>query len=157
MALGYNHHPWYYISDVWIRKTQSLERLWQASRGSCNTKEEVLGEEFLFLNMSSGSVVKNPSAYAGDAGSIPGLGGSLGEVNGNPLQYSCLGNLMDRGIWCATVHGVAQSRHNKQLRTDAIYFLPCTNTPSVSHFKKIIIILAALGPCCCVQAFFSGG
>ena len=115
VAPGYNHHPWCYISDVWIRKTQSLERLWQASRGSCNTKEAVLGEEFIFLNISSGSVVKNPSAYAGDAGSIPGSGGSLGEVNGNPVQYSCLGNLMDRGTWCATVHGVAQSRHNKQL------------------------------------------
>ena len=54
------------------------------------------------------SVVKNPPADAGDAGSIPGLGRSPGEGNGNLLQYSCLGNHMDRGAWMATVHGVAK-------------------------------------------------
>ena len=43
-----------------------------------------------------------------DAGSIPGLGRSPGEGNGSPLQYSCLGNPMDRGAWWATVHGVAK-------------------------------------------------
>ena len=46
---------------------------------------------------------------AEDLGSIPGLGRSLGEGNGNPLQYSCLENHMDRGAWWATVHGVAKS------------------------------------------------
>ena len=45
------------------------------------------------------SVVKNPPANAGDAGLIPGSGRSPGEENGNPLQYSCLGNSMDRGSW----------------------------------------------------------
>ena len=50
------------------------------------------------------------SAYnEGDLGSIPGLGRSTGEGNGNPLQYSCLENLMDGGAWQATVHGVAKS------------------------------------------------
>ena len=44
----------------------------------------------------------------GDLGSIPGLGRSPGEGNGNPLQYSCLENSMDRGAWQATVHGVAK-------------------------------------------------
>ena len=44
------------------------------------------------------SVVKNPPANAGDAGSIPGSGRSPGEGNGNPLQYPCLGNPMDRGV-----------------------------------------------------------
>ena len=56
-------------------------------------------------------VVKNPSANAGDigyVGSIPGLGRSPGGGHGNPLQYSCLENPMDRGAWQATVHGVAQ-------------------------------------------------
>ena len=59
-----------------------------------------------------GSVVKNPPVNAGDArevGLIPGLGGSPGGENGNPLQYSCLENLMDRGAWWATVHGLAKS------------------------------------------------
>ena len=46
----------------------------------------------------------------GDLGSIPGLGRSPGEGNGNPLQYSCLENPMERGVWWATVHGVAKSR-----------------------------------------------
>ena len=50
------------------------------------------------------------SAYnAGDPGSIPGLGRSPGEGNGNPLESSCLGNPMDGGAWWATVHGVAKS------------------------------------------------
>ena len=55
-----------------------------------------------------GSVVKNLPANAGDVGSIPGSGRSPGEGNGNPLQYSCLENPMDRGAWQATVHGVAK-------------------------------------------------
>jgi len=53
-------------------------------------------------------VVRNPPASAGDACSIPGTGRSLGEENGNLLQYSCLGNSMDRGAWWATVHGVTK-------------------------------------------------
>ena len=52
-----------------------------------------------------GSVVKNPSAIAGDVGTIPESGRSSREGNGNPLQYSCLRNPMDRGLWWATVHG----------------------------------------------------
>ena len=54
------------------------------------------------------SVVKNPPANARDIGSIPGSGRSLGEGNGNPLQYSCLGNPIDRRAWQATVHEVAK-------------------------------------------------
>ena len=45
----------------------------------------------------------------GDAGSVPRLGRSPGEGNGNPPQYSCLGNSMDRGVFWATVHGVTKS------------------------------------------------
>ena len=52
------------------------------------------------------SVVKNLPDTAGDTGSVPRSGRSHGEGNGNPHQYSCLGNLMDRGVWWATV-GVA--------------------------------------------------
>ena len=65
-----------------------------------------------------GSVVKNPPASAGDAGSIPGSGRSLGGGNGNPFQYSCLGNPMDRGAWWATIHGVTKSW---QQLTDVIF------------------------------------
>ena len=55
-----------------------------------------------------GSVIKNPPANAGDSGSIPGLGRSTEEGNGHTLQYSCLGNHMDRGAWQATVHGISK-------------------------------------------------
>ena len=54
------------------------------------------------------SVVKNLPANAGDMDLIPGSGRSPGEENGNLLQYSCLGNPTDRGIWWATVHGVTK-------------------------------------------------
>ena len=56
-----------------------------------------------------GSEVKVSACNVGDLGSIPGLGRSPGEGNGNPLQYSCLENPMDRGAWWAIVHGVAKS------------------------------------------------
>ena len=55
-----------------------------------------------------GSVAKNPPADAGDVDLILGLGRSPKEENGNPLQYSCLGNLMDRKVWQATIHGVTK-------------------------------------------------
>ena len=58
-------------------------------------------------------MVNDPLASAKDArdlGSIPGSGRSPGEGNVNPLQYSCLGSLMERGAWWATVHGVAKTQ-----------------------------------------------
>ena len=57
------------------------------------------------------SVVKNPQAIQ-ETGSIPGLGISPGEGNGNSLMYSCLENPMDKGAWRATVNGVARVGHN---------------------------------------------
>ena len=57
------------------------------------------------LAFPGGSVIKNPPANAGYLGSIPGLGRSPGEGNGNPLQYSLLGNPTDRGAWWAAAHG----------------------------------------------------
>ena len=68
--------------------------------------------------------VKNLSASAGDMCSIPGLGRYPGELNGNSLQYSCLGNPIDRGAWWATVHGLQRVRHDlvtKQQRWIEIY------------------------------------
>ena len=60
-----------------------------------------------FVGLGSKCLLQGLKA-AGDLGSIPGSGRSPGEGNGNPLQYSCLGNPMDRGAWWATVHGVAK-------------------------------------------------
>ena len=53
---------------------------------------------------------KESTCQAGDMGSIPVLGRSPGEGNGNPFQYSCLGNPMDRGAWQAAVHAVAKNQ-----------------------------------------------
>ena len=81
-------------------------------------------------------MVKNPPANTGDTkdmGLIPGSGRSHGEGNGNPLQYSCLKNSMDRGLWQATVHGVAKSQ--TQL-----------NTHTHTHTHTLIALLRLLHP-----------
>ena len=82
----------------------------------------------LFLRVSQVAlVVKNLPANAGDLrdmGSIPGLGRSPGEGHGNPLQYSCLENPMDRGAWQATVHEVTQSQTQpKRLGIHNVYLV----------------------------------
>ena len=66
-----------------------------------------------YLAFPGGAEVKNPPANAGDerdAGSVPGSGRSPGDGHGNPLQYSCLENSIDRGAWQAMVHRVAKSQ-----------------------------------------------
>ena len=67
-------------------------------------------QTFCLTYFPGGSDGKASVYNAGDPGSIPGLGRSPGEGNGNPLQYYCLENPMDRGAWQAAVHGVAKSR-----------------------------------------------
>ena len=64
------------------------------------------------MGFPQSSVGKESACNAGDSGSIPGSGRSPGEGNGNPLQYSCLENLMDREACQATVHGVTRVGHN---------------------------------------------
>ena len=66
----------------------------------------------LSKNFTNSTVSKESAYNVGDLGLIPGLGGSPGEGNGNALQCSCLENPMDRGVWQATVHGVARVGHN---------------------------------------------
>ena len=70
---------------------------------------EVFGSSLHPVGFAGGSDGKESACNAGDLGSIPGLQGSPGEGNGNPLQYSRLENPMDRGAWCITVHGVTES------------------------------------------------
>ena len=62
---------------------------------------------------------KESACKAGDVGSVPGLARSPGEGKGNPLQYSCLGNPMDRGTWQVTVHGVPKSQVRSSHETTA--------------------------------------
>ena len=71
---------------------------------------QIIPEKGLIHAFIRGSEVKASTCNAGDPGSIPGSGRSAGEGNGNPLQYSCLENPMERGAWWATVHGVTKSR-----------------------------------------------
>ena len=66
--------------------------------------------DFHFTDGSVGKEIACSAEDTGDLGSIPGLGRSLGGRNGNLLQYSWLGNPMNRGAWQATVHGVAKSQ-----------------------------------------------
>ena len=75
------------------------------SSGGLLQREFSLGA---LVGFPGGSVVKNPPVITGHLGPIPGSGRSPEEVNGNPLQCSCLENPMDRGAWWATVHGVAK-------------------------------------------------
>ena len=75
---------------------------------------------YIDLCFPGGSVIKNSPTNAGDTGLIPpGLGKSPGEVNSNPLQYSCLENSLHRGAWWTTVHGVTKSRTPLSTHADA--------------------------------------
>ena len=72
------------------------------------------------MGYPGGSDGKESACNAGHPGSIPALGRSPGEGNGNPLQYSCPENSMDRGVWPATVHGLAELGTTEQM-TPCIY------------------------------------
>ena len=76
---------------------------------------------------------------AGDLGSIPGLGRSPGEENGNPLQYSCLENPMDGEAWRATVHGVPKSRTRLSDFTFTFYFLKVAAESNRAQFLQHLL------------------
>ena len=69
------------------------------------------------LESPGGSVDKEPACSAGDLGSIPELGRSSGDGNGNPLQYSCWRIPKDKGVWWAIVHGLTESDTTERLST----------------------------------------
>ena len=102
---------------------QEVSRLW--SKSVVQNKVVVitdaisgLGKGKQVLGFPDGSVVKNLPANTGDSGLIPGSGRPPREGNGNPLQYSCLENPMDRGAWQVTVHGVRHDRATEHTLTD---------------------------------------
>ena len=77
-----------------------------------------MGHDYELWGFPGGSVVKNLPANAEEVGLSPGSGRSPGGGNGNPLQYSCLDNPMDRGAWQATVHGVTERKTRLSTFTD---------------------------------------
>ena len=80
-------------------------RLWVRTESDTT---EVTQQHSSLVGFPGGSAVKNLPVSAEDTGSIPRSGRSPGEESGNPLQYSCLGNPMERGAWWATAHGVTK-------------------------------------------------
>ena len=70
--------------------------------------ERLNNNEAVLADFPRSLISKESTCNAGDLGLIPRLGRSPGEGNGNPLQYSCLGNPMGRGAWRAIIHGVAK-------------------------------------------------
>ena len=70
----------------------------------------IFAMRYVDLGFPSSSDSKESACNAGDLGSIPGLGISPGEGNGNPLQFSCMDNSMDRGAWIAIIYGVSKSQ-----------------------------------------------
>ena len=90
-----------------------------------------------WINIQSfgASAVKNSPANAGDTGSIPGLGRSPEEGNGNTLQYSCLGNPMDKGAWRAAVHK-GRKESDKTEATEHTY------TYAIKYFSTAWFLIA---------------
>ena len=86
-------------------------------------------------------MIKNPPANAGDVrdkGLIPRWGRVPGVGNGNPLQYSCLKNSVDRGAWQATVHGVAELETTKRLEHARAHMHARTHTYSLTQLLSIL-------------------
>ena len=124
LGVGYN---WatslsLFIFMHWRRKWQPTSVFWESQeQGSLvgfhlwghtesdTTEVTYQQQQHTYFCFPGSSVVKNLPANAGDVGLIPGSGRSLGERNGNPLQYSCLGNSKDRRAWQIIVHGVAKA------------------------------------------------
>ena len=99
-----------------------------------------LHNQFLFcffMGFPGGSVVKDMPANAGDSGLILGSERSPGEGNGNPRQYSCLENPMDRGSWWAALHGVAKDLDTtKRLNSSSSCFIMTLPLPQIYVFLR---------------------
>ena len=105
----------------------------EAARDTTLRQESFYKGDILVDRIPCSSNCKESVCDAGDQGSIPGLGSSSGEGNGNPLQYSCLEKFRDREAWWATVHGV-----NKDLDTPEQLIHTHTHTHTLTHTHALV-------------------
>ena len=129
-----------HVSVFWSFETTYFEfrriyLLWNKNGNAANVIWFQLIIKFVIIRGNSKASAHN----AGDPSSIPGLGRSPGEGNGNPLQYSCLENSMDGGAWWATVHGVTKSWTQLSDFTTSQHILSAFDMPgtilSISSFN----------------------
>ena len=122
--------------------SDNSEKLLQRHRGKVSihmilVKGGKCHQAYILQEVSvSSSVGKESACNAGDLGWIPGLGRSPGEGNGNPLQYSCLKNPMDRGAWQVTVHGLARVRHDLAL---SFFFISVSHKEQSSPWRILLL------------------
>ena len=103
-------------------------------------------------------VSKESTCNAGDLDLIPGLGRSPGEGNGNPLQYSCLGNPMDRGAWQATVYVVTRDGHDLVTKLPLYIYIYMYKLYLVSYFlAEVYIQFSSVQSLSCVRLFATPG
>ena len=103
-------------------------------------------------------MVKNSPTNAGDTGSTPGSGRSPGGANGNPLQYSCLGNPMGRGAWWATVHGVTRAGYDSETKLPPLPYnslLLSLSFMTLMNVSPYFIVWRLLSSALCMQAIKS--
>ena len=123
-AEGCGQAPWLSVPCDEVCVSHLLSLLLSLSHLSCQgVGYNIVSKPF---QLPGGSDGKESSSNAGDLGLIPGLGRSLGEMNDNPLQYSCLENPMDREAWWATVHGITKSQTQLSDYTFIANSLHCT-------------------------------
>ena len=120
---------WVNSGSWWWTGRPGVLRFMGSQRVGHNWATELNWTEWLpwgFLDISSGKESARSAGASGDACLIPESGRSCGEENGNPLQYSCLGNLVDRGAWWVLVHGVAERHIGNKLAYSGYRIEQCT-------------------------------
>ena len=122
---------------------QSINNTDKRIKGKGTQSFQLMKKKFLTqpnTRLPGGSEVKASACNARDLGSIPGLGRSPGKGNGNPLQYSCLENPMDRGAWWAAVHGVAKSQTRlSDFTFSLVYFISANSKCNATQGDKPVI------------------
>ena len=116
----------------------------------------MFGTSLVAQSVKNPPTMKETAWNAGDPVSIPGLGRSSGEGNGNPLQSSCLGNAMNRGAWWVKVHGVAKSQtwlNNWAHSTRCLPLFLSKYLPNPLHFCPLLLSLNLACLCVCVCVF----